>query len=171
MREEHPNQMELSGLDNDVKEMSELAILQAEVLEKGLVKETRPVFVFDKTLAVEKKGNALRQEKHRQSKQAQGLKTGFAPAEVLEKVKELGGGAEGWSQYLNQLRSVQIETREVPKEIIVTREVPVEVIKTVEIEVVKEASLSNEDNQALAVGRRIQMLKGFKAMIARLIIE
>jgi hypothetical protein len=74
--------------------------LSAEVVEKGLVRELRPVFIYDKKLAKEKQGNAARQDKFRAEREKQGLKTGLAPIEVLEKVKELGGGAEGWVKFM-----------------------------------------------------------------------
>lgn len=101
----NPDQLDLqlSGAEqaeNLARDTSDLAKLSSEVIEKGLVRELRPVFVYDKTLSKAKQGNALRQEKFRVEREKQGLKTGLVPVEVLEKVKAFGGGAEGWTKFL-----------------------------------------------------------------------
>jgi hypothetical protein len=106
MREEHPNQSELPGLpaggpastpgqSAQVVEMSEVAALQAQVLDLGLVRESRPVFVYDAKLAKEKSKNAERQDRHRKKLADSGLIFAAVPAEIAQAVKESGGD---WSK-------------------------------------------------------------------------
>lgn len=146
------------GAVTGAKEASDLAKLSAEVLDLGLVRESRPVFVFDKTLAKEKKGNAERQEKHRKEKEKQGLKLGFAPVDALEKVKALGGGPDGWAKYLASIKEASlsggvgpvvepvVQRIEVPviKEVFVEKEIIKEVIKEIPIEVFIEKIIEKE---------------------------
>ena len=102
MREEHPLQQELPDLppggpaSAQVVEMSEVAALQAQVLDLGLVRESRPVFVYDSKLAKDKKGNAERQARHRERLEQKGLTMAQVPREVLELVKNTHGG--DWSR-------------------------------------------------------------------------
>jgi hypothetical protein len=111
MREEHPNQGELPGLpaggpvsvsapepgSDQVREMSEVAVLQAKVLDLGLVREPRPVFVYDVKLAKEKSKNAERQDRHRKKLADSGLIFAAVPADVASAVKAAGGD---WSAVL-----------------------------------------------------------------------
>lgn len=105
MREEHPKQAELPHLPapfnaatkQAAAEVSDVAKLSADVIEKGLVREHRPVFVYDKKLANEKNSNAQRQEKHRQ-KLAQ---SGLTLAPVPTKIKAEVAAAGGWESWLN----------------------------------------------------------------------
>ena len=103
MREEHPNQQELPDLppggpvqtpasgSDQVREMSEVAVLQGQVLDLGLVREARPVFVYDAKLAKQKSGNAARQERHRKKIAASGLVVMPIPSAIASAVKEAGG--------------------------------------------------------------------------------
>jgi hypothetical protein len=110
MREEHPNQSELPGLpaggpapapvSDQVREMSEVAALQANVLPLGLVREARPVFVFDAKLAKEKSKNAERQDRHRKKLADSGLIFAAVPADVASAVKAAGGD---WSAVLTAI--------------------------------------------------------------------
>jgi hypothetical protein len=191
MREEHPLQQELTGLppggptpgqSAQVVEMSEVAALQAQVLDLGLVRESRPVFVYDSKLAKDKKGNAERQARHRERLEQKGLTMAQVPREILEQVKAAGGD---WSKITRPLDmgdtpippTSGIEVREVIKEVRV--EVPVEVIKEVRIEVpgptiYKEKivekpviRLTSEQKKSLAVGEKVQKMTGWRAAIAR----
>ena len=72
--------------------MSEVAKLQSDVLPFGLVREARPVFVYDSKLAKEKTGNAQRQAKHRELREAKGLLMTEVPREMLKLVKAEHGG-------------------------------------------------------------------------------
>lgn len=148
----NPNQLdlELPGAEFAEKlavETSDVARLSAEVVEKGLVRELRPVFIYDKKLAKEKQGNAARQDKFRAEREKQGLKTGLAPIEVLEKVKALGGGADGWIKFLAQAGNVKEDssvTGNGVSAVIQRIEVPVEVIKEVIIEKIVEKEVVKE---------------------------
>ena len=103
MREEHPLQRELPELplpgtaSAQVTEMSEVAVLQNKALELSLVREVRPVFVYDAKLAKEKNGNAQRQAKHRKLREARGLVMTEVPREIVELVKTAHAG--DWSKF------------------------------------------------------------------------
>lgn len=107
MREEHPLQQELPNIPEgvtafpQVTEMSEVAALQAQVLDLGLVRESRPVFVYDSKLAKEKKGNAQRQAKHREKQAALGLVPVRVPQALIELVKNEHSG--DWSKVAEAL--------------------------------------------------------------------
>jgi hypothetical protein len=112
MREEHPNQQELPDLppggpapapapgSDQVREMSEVAALQAQVLDLGLVREGRPVFVYDAKLAKQKSANAARQERHRKKIADSGLVVMPIPNAIASAVKEAGGD---WSKITEAL--------------------------------------------------------------------
>jgi hypothetical protein len=109
MREDHPLQPELTGLppggptpgqSAQVVEMSEVAALQAQVLDLGLVREGRPVFVYDAKLAKQKSGNAERQERHRKKIAASGLVVMPVPSAIASAVKDAGGD---WSALVAKL--------------------------------------------------------------------
>lgn len=160
------------ALNAEVREMTEVAKIQAEVLDLGLVREARPVFVYDKTLAKEKKGNALRQEKHRQKLAESGLKSAPVPVELIEKVKAFGGGKEAWDKVLAEnTKTVEI-IKEVDKPIEVIKEVEVikeiEVIKTVErtVEIIKEVP-AQVNTHALELGEKVLTQTGIKAYLVR----
>lgn len=103
MREEHSMQRELPEIplpgtaSAQVTEMSEVAVLQNKALELSLVREVRPVFVYDAKLAKEKTGNAQRQAKHRQLRESRGLVMAEVPREIVELVKAKHGG--DWSKF------------------------------------------------------------------------
>lgn len=98
MREEHPSQQELpdfqppGATSAQVSEMSEVAEVQNKALDLGLVREVRPVFVYDAKLAKEKTGNAQRQAKHRELRESKGLVMAEVPREIVELVKTAHGG-------------------------------------------------------------------------------
>lgn len=110
MREEHPNQPELPTFapggpvppqaSAQVVEMSEVAALQVKVMELGLVREGRPVFVYDAKLAKQKSGNAERQERHRQKLKESGLVVMPVPAAIASAVKDAGGN---WADLVAKL--------------------------------------------------------------------
>jgi hypothetical protein len=116
--------------------------------EFSLVPETRRVYVLDAGEAKKKKGSADRMARLREKQTAAGLVQTTAPADVVAKVKEVGG----WPQFLALAGekkedfsvtgsgggAVVIERVEVPVEVI--REVFVDrvVEKMVEVEVIKE---------------------------------
>lgn len=103
MREEHPKQQELPNLppggpvsipaagSDQVREMSEVAALQSQVLPLGLVREARPVFVYDAKLAKQKSGNAERQERHRKKIADSGMVVMPIPRAIASAVKLAGG--------------------------------------------------------------------------------
>lgn len=99
MREEHPKQAELPNLpaafnaaiQEAAAEVSDVAKLSADVIEKGLVREHRPVFVYDKKLANAKNSNAQRQEKHRAKLAEGGLTPSFVPVKIKAEVAAAGG--------------------------------------------------------------------------------
>ena len=107
MREEHPLQHELpavpllSTTSAQVTEMSEVAELQDKALDLGLVREVRPVFVYDAKLAKEKTGNAQRQAKHRELRESKGLVMAEVPRQILELVKAKHQG--NWSGLVHAL--------------------------------------------------------------------
>jgi hypothetical protein len=193
MREEHPNQTELPGLpvggpapapgSDQVREMSEVAQVQAKVIDMGLVRESRPVFVYDAKLAKQKSGNAARQAKHREGLEKKGLAMAQVPRDLVELVKTTHGG--DWTKLTSlaplgdtpKPQTSGIEVREVIKEVRV--EVPVEVIKEVRIEVpgptiYKEkivekpvVRLTSEQKKSLLLGEKVQKMTGWRAAIAR----
>lgn len=163
------------------KELSEVAKLSAEVIEKGLVRETRPVFVFDKRLAEKKSGNAARQEKFRVEREKEGLKMGMVPVAALEKVKELGGGSDGWIKYIASLSNPKNETQEVlsggsvpVKPIEVIKEViklvpgPVE-IRKVEIEKVV-FQMTEEEKKTFLIGKKVRESTGFRRKLIKFLL-
>lgn len=190
MREEHPNQQELPDLppggpapapapgSDQVREMSEVAALQAQVLDLGLVKESRPVFVFDAKLAKTKKAGAERQAKYMEKQAAKGLIPAQVPRDLVELVKTTHGG--DWSKLT---QAPGIEVREVIKEVRV--EVPVEVVKEVRVEVpvVKEVikevikegrpvvKLTAEQRKVFELGQRVSKLTGWRASMLRWLVS
>lgn len=169
------------------KEVSEVAKLSAEVIELGLVREGRPVFVYDKKLALEKKGNAGRQEKHREAKAKEGLKMGFAPVDALEKVKQFGGGSDGWKKYLASIKEVSfssgvapvvepvVQRIEVPviKEVFVEKEIIKEVLKEVPGPIQKieiEKPLTAEQKKTIYIGEKVRALTGFRRKLVKFLI-
>ncbi len=111
-RQEHPEQSELPDLppggpeapppgSDQVKEMGEVARLQAEVLEKGLVRESRPVFVFDRKLALEKGGAAKRMARMRERQKADGLETRTVPTALTALLNGKFGG--DWDNLLKEV--------------------------------------------------------------------
>lgn len=201
MREEHPDQQELPELppggpvpppegSADLAEMSEVAKLQAEVLPLGLVREARPVFVYDAKLAREKKGNAARQARLREKRAAQGLVTAQIPREIAEAVKAAGGdwsklkqadvgtvggqapqtpSAPGWVGQIEAAGGPEAWLAlEVSKALAARPPEVKEVIKEVVREVPKPTlKLNDSQRQALKVGLRVQSLRGWRASMAR----
>lgn len=97
MKQENPLQPDLSALPDDAtavnqaNAVTDLAALSAKVLDHGLVREHRPVFIFDEKLAEKKSDNALRQAKFREKRTAQGLVMTRIPAEIAAQLKAVGG--------------------------------------------------------------------------------
>lgn len=110
MREEHPNQQDLPNLSPgagsaQVREMSDVAQVQSKVLEMGLVRENRPVFVYDAKIAKEKSSNAERQERHRKKIADAGLVVMHVPAAIASAVKTASGD---WSIFTSVLNSATL---------------------------------------------------------------
>ena len=180
MRQEHQAQTELPGLPEggpveQVREMSEVAALQSQVLDLGLVRESRPVFVYDSKLAKDKKGNAVRQARHREKLQAEGLTMAKVPSSVLEQLKNLGGD---WSKFtkpvevIKEIEVIKEVVREVAVEVVkeVIKEVPGPVVyreKLVEKPVVR---LNAEQKKALKIGEKVMILEGWRGNLVRYLL-
>ena len=177
MREEHKNQQELPDLpapgSEQIREMSEVAKLQSDVLPLGLVREARPVFVYDVKLAKQKSGNAERQARFREKSAAKGLVTAQIPAEIVEKLKAVGGD---WSK-LTQVQEVRVEvpvevikTIEVIKEVRI--EVPIEKIKEIRVDVPGKPTLklTAQERKTLELGQKVLNLTGFKRFLVQKIV-
>ena len=192
MREEHQKQQELPDLpqpgSDQVREMSEVAKVQAEVLPLGLVRVDKPVFVYDAKLAKQKSGNAERQSRFREKRAAQGLVTAQIPAEVADRLKALGGD---WSLMLGALRPPPdpgpvsppmgdlTYVRPAPSQAVVEtiKEVLVEVIKEVRVEVPGPVrivekivekpvqKLTAEQRKTYDLGVKVSNLKGWRARL------
>lgn len=144
----------------------------------GLIKTT--AYIKDADAAKKRTANAERQARHRARKAEAGLAAVDLPAEVAEAIKE-----QGWQEWLDSQRSApprEVE-RVVEKPVEVIKEVlrvervevekPVEVIKEVlrvervEVPVEVPAKLTDADAAALATGRQIARLSGWKAALLR----
>lgn len=88
-----------------VTEMSEVASLQAEVLDLGLVRESRPVFIYDRAQAKKKNGDAVRQERRREKLAGQGIALRPVPVEIYEKVRDEFGG--NWALFVEKIAAKQ----------------------------------------------------------------
>lgn len=202
MREEHPNQQELPDLPaggpivDQAAALSEIAALSAKVIDHGLVREHRPVFVYDEKLAKEKTGNAARQARFREKRTAQGLVMAQIPAEIAAQLKAAGGD---WSLLLGasspppnpglvsppmgDLTCVKpapgpavVEVKEVIKEVIVEviKEVRVEVpgpVRIVEKIVEKPVQkLTADQKKSFDLGVKVRNLQGWRARFLRWIL-
>jgi hypothetical protein len=203
MREEHPSQQELTGLPGgptpgqsaQVVEMSEVAALQAQVLDLGLVRESRPVFVYDSKLAKDKKGNAERQARHRERLEQKGLIMAQVPRELVDLVKTQHGG--DWMKLTNvapleaslqtsKLASGGVVSDTVLAEIEASGGVeawvqkrinsaiaalpPVQPVAPKIIEKIVEKQvikLTAEQKKSLVLGEKVQKMTGWRAAIAR----
>lgn len=123
----------------EAEKITEIARLSAEVLEKGLVREARPVFVYDKALAATRSGTAARQAKHREKLKAQGLVNLQVPAEVADRVKAGGGD---WSALTSLPPAPAPAAAPVP--------VPAQ---------------DGQEAQLIALGRRVAALTGLRARL------
>lgn len=195
MRQEHEKQYEFPDLPpgsqvvEQAAELSEIAALSAKVIEHGLVREHRPVFVYDAKQAKEKTGNAARQARLREKRAAQGLVTAQIPAEIVDRLKAVGGD---WSRLLGAMgappnpapvsppggdltcveKAANQEVREVIKEVI--KEVRVEVPgperiieKIIEKPVQK---LTADQRKSFDLGVKVRSLKGWRARLVRWIL-
>lgn len=171
MKQEHQNQLEIE-IEQQAADLSDLAKLSAEVQDKGLVREHRPVFIFDKKLAQEKSGNAARQAKFREKQAEKGLVKIDVPAAVFAEVKEKGG----WNEWISAQKV--IETKEKIIEIsvpgpTVIQEKIVEVavqgptIIQEKIVIQHDLRLTAEQKKSLQVGEEVRNGKGFRALLAR----
>jgi len=202
MRQENENQQDLPEISpggpvvEQAAALSEIAALSAKVIDHGLVREHRPVFVYDEKLAKQKSGNAARQARFREKKAAQGLVTLQIPAEVADRLKALNGD---WSLLLGasspppnpglvsppmgDLTCVKpapgpavVEVKEVIKEVIVqvVKEVRVEVpgpVRIVEKIVEKPVQkLTSEQKKTYDLGVKVSNLKGWRARLLRCIL-
>ena len=173
MREEHPLQTELDGLppggpvpgpSAQVVEMSEVAAVQVKALELGLVREARPVFVYDQKLAKAKSGNAERQARHREKQASMGLVPVRVPQAIADQVKELGGD---WSKLTQKAATIEV-IKEVIKEVTgPTVFVEKIVEKIVEKPVVR---LTAEQKKALKIGQKVVVLTGWRGNLVRYLL-
>lgn len=193
MRQEHPNQLDLTGLppggpapevaESAASEVIDLARLSAEVLEKGLVRESRPVFVFDKNEAKKRSGNAERQARFREKLEQKGLKNAAVPVAVLAQV-EAAGGWEKFTVPEPQIVEKIVEKvvdRPVEKLVEVPRvvEVPkivevervLEVPKIVHVEVPRPAEFTEAQMVQMRIGRRVQALTGWRRRLASFLLN
>lgn len=180
MREEHPNQMELPQIpvpgpgqsgSAQIAEMSEVAAIQVQALELGLVREARPVFVYDSKLAQEKKAGAQRQAKYMQRLAAEGIAMAKVPVAVLDQVKANGGDWSKLSAPKEVIKEVQVPGPVVTKEVIKEVQVPGPTVykeKIVEKPVLK---LTAEQKKALKIGEKALSLTGWKLKIARFVLS
>jgi hypothetical protein len=199
MRQENENQHELPDMPpggpvvQQAADLSEIAALSAKVIEHGLVREYRPIFVYDAKQASEKTGNALRQTRLREKRAAQGLVTAQIPAEIAAQLKAVKGD---WSLLLGasspppnpglvespagdttcvkkapsvEIREVIKEVRvEVIKEVIVEVPGPVRIVeKIVEKQVQK---LTENQKKSFDLGVKVRSLKGWRALVLRWIL-
>ena len=176
MRQENESQIELPGLPaggpvEQVREMSEVAALQSQVLDLGLVRESRPVFVYDAKLAKAKSGNAERQARFREKLAEKGLVKSDVPAEILASVKEKGG----WEAWISEQKAVKIQEKIVEIKVEVVKEVPgptVFVEKIVEKIVEKQnLKLNSEQKKSLLLGQKVASLTGLRAKFVRFLLE
>jgi len=188
MREENLGQGDLPGLSTDelsaekAAELSKVAALSAKVIGDGLVREHRPIFVYDSKLANKKSANAARQEKFREALAEKGLVTAQIPKELADLVKAENGD---WKYILNRVNPapaavgdklceikptkpaagrMKILIKEVVEELI--KEIPSKTI-TVEKPVFK---LTSEQKNVYEIGLKVQKLKGWRALFLRFIL-
>lgn len=193
MRENHEKQPELTGIhpaapteSAQVVEMSEVAALQAKVIELGLVRESRPVFVYDDKLAKEKSATTTRQAKYREKMNALGFAKVDVPRELVEKVRTAHGG--DWSAFIKSTETKQpdIASPEVVKEISeagnietwlkkkvdsAISELPKPSIpqpKVMENPVLK---LTAEEKKTLKIGQKVVSLTGWRAKFVRFLLD
>jgi hypothetical protein len=143
------------------KEALDMAKLSEHVLhEHSLIREHRPVFVFDQKLAKTKHGNALRQEKFREKQLEKGLKKGEVPIAILEKVKEFGGDwakYQAWFIEQNTPKPLPVAPVLAPKP---PSLIPLPVEKPPEIEQKQPKNVSESNQKQLMIYQKIMSLKG-----------
>lgn len=188
-RQENPQQPDPTATAvKAAEQLSDVAKLSAEVLDKGLVREHRPVFVYDSKLAKEKKGNAARQEKHREKLAGQGLTLSPVPVAIKDEVKAAGG----WDAWLAarqasavapaplpavapappDLSEIQRLAAEVDR---LTRELAQQASERLpkQVEVIKEVPRAETslEREARELGQRVMALAGIKARLARWLLS
>lgn len=153
--------------------------LEERAIEIGLVRERRPVFVFDASEAKKRGGSAERMAKLRIKQSEAGLRPAAVPAALLEQVKEAGGW-EAWEAKKKTLAPLIVEKIiEVPgPERIVHVEVPgpervvnVEVERRVEVQVPVPIKMDVRDTESLNLGRSMQKLTGWKATLMKWLLK
>ena len=165
MSKEHPDLTMPAAGSADLAEMSEVARLQADVLPMGLVREARPVFVYDAALAKAKSSNAARQARHREKLAQKGIVKSDVPTEIAESVKKAGS----WDAWISEQKTIKIQEKivEVPIEVIkeLRVEVPVEVIKEV------PSKLNSEQKSAYELGKKAAKLTGWRRSLLLMILR
>lgn len=172
--------------------------LEERAIELGLVRERRPVFVFDATEAKKRGGSAERMAKLRDKQAAAGLRPAAVPAALLAQVKEAGGW-EAWEAKKTAAPApepvivqvpgperVVIEKVEVPgPERVVIQQVEVPgpervVVEKVEVlgpervvvqKVEVPVQLGNRDMYSLMLGRQVEKLTGWRRAMARFVLK
>lgn len=196
MRENHEKQPELTGIppaapaeSAQVVEMSEVAVLQAKVVELGLVRETRPVFVYDDKLAKEKSATTTRQAKYREKMNALGFAKVDVPRDLVEKVKTAHGG--DWSVFMESMSKKPdipaiVASPDVIKEVseagnieswaqkriekaIAALPKPAPVIQKVPEKVPFQPS--DEQKKLMKIGKSVENLTGLRAKFVRFLLD
>lgn len=192
MKQEHENKHGISvvSVADQASAVSEIAALSAKVIEYGLIREYRPVFVFDAKLAKNKTANAARQAKFREKKAQEGFVFARIPAELAELLKVHEGN---WQSVLMRGDPATPapqggeappltppapgggtpQFREIIKEVIVevVKEVPgpVRIVeKIVEKQVLK---LTSEQRKTLEIGQKVRALTGWRARVLAWILS
>lgn len=152
--------------------------LEDRAMEIGLVRERRPVFVYDESEAKKRGGSAERMAKMRVKQNEAGLRPAAVPIQLLDQVKAAGGWSEWQAQKLAEATAavvppapVEIEKRvEVPgPERIVEVPGPERVVEK-KVEVLVPAKLGKRDMASLSLGRALQELKGWKKRLAQFLL-
>lgn len=195
MKQENPLQPDLSALPDDAtavnqaNAVTDLAALSAKVLDQGLVREHRPVFIFDEKLAEKKSDNALRQAKFREKRTAQGLVMTRIPAEIAAQLKAVGGnwalllGASspppnpslvesptGDTTYVGLAASQEV--REVIREVIVEVPGPERIVEKIIEKIVEKPvqKLTADQRKIFDLGVKVRKLQGWRGWVLRQIL-
>jgi hypothetical protein len=135
--------------------------LEERAIELGLVRERRPVFVFDAGEAKKRGGSAERMAKMRAKQSEAGLRPAPVPAAILDAVKAVGG----WEKWQAQIANAAIPPAPKPIEKIV--EVPGPPGPPVPgPERLVQAKISGRDLEFLSLGKAVQQLTGWRRTLA-----
>lgn len=133
--------------------------LEDRAIEIGLVRERRPVFVFDASEAKKRGGSAERMAKMRAKQNEAGLRSAPVPAAILEAVKAAGS----WDKWQAQIATIAVPPA--PQTIEKIREVPGPPVPGPER--IVPAKVGSRDLESLSLGRAVQKLTGWRKALAR----